>query len=255
MTAPSVQGRFHHAAVVVSSLDASIAFYLDCFGGEVELLLRDVEGKETGELHGLGEAQFDLAYINYGGARVELFEFHRPRAQGGARPKANEIGASHIAFEVDDVEAAYDELNARGVAFSRPPLTIADGDAAGYVLAFCADPDGNRIELISTSSTAAAPAAPAKIIRLSVREDRQQDFIALVGRVTEEARQESGNEQYALHRAEGSPVDFWLYERYRDTAAADAHLQRPAMKELLERLEPLLAASPEIIELSTVETA
>ena len=34
--------------------------------------------------------------------------------------------------------------------FSRPPLEIKEGDAAGYVLAFLHDPDGNRIELLAT---------------------------------------------------------------------------------------------------------
>ncbi len=151
MSASPFAVTWHHSAVVVSSLDDSIDFYRDLFGGEVETVMRDVGGEETAELHGLAEARFDLAFLRFGWARLEIFEFHEPVSERTDGLKANDIGASHIAFEVEDVPGAYEFLRNRGVVFSRPPLSISTGQAAGYTLAFCADPDGNRIELINYS--------------------------------------------------------------------------------------------------------
>lgn len=52
------------------------------------------------------------------------------------------LGAS---LRVDDVEAAYDQLSARGVAFVEPP----ERQPWGGVLAHLRDPDGNVLTLVA----------------------------------------------------------------------------------------------------------
>jgi glyoxylase I family protein len=54
-------------------------------------------------------------------------------------------GFRHIAFEVDDVDAAMAELAAAGVAPFFPPMDIPP---VGIRAALVRDPEGNTVELI-----------------------------------------------------------------------------------------------------------
>lgn len=55
-------------------------------------------------------------------------------------------GWQHLALEVEDVDAAYEELLAKGVAFHVLPKSVPD-DAPLTRIAFFKDPDGNIVEL------------------------------------------------------------------------------------------------------------
>ena len=138
----------HHTAIVVRDLDRSIAFYETFFGGTVEAVLNDVDDPQIAQLHELEEVLFTLAFVRFGPTRLELFQFERPSDGQSLPDRANDFGVRHICFEVPDVVAAHDRMTARGVRFTRPPHTVPDGDASGTVLAFCADPDGTRVELL-----------------------------------------------------------------------------------------------------------
>lgn len=57
------------------------------------------------------------------------------------------VGASHICFLVDDIEAEYKRLAAGGVRFNSPPVDIVrDGKPVGRAL-YLFDPDGITVEL------------------------------------------------------------------------------------------------------------
>ena len=49
-----------------------------------------------------------------------------------------------VSFDVDDIDATYQELKRRGVAFDHPPET----QSWGGTLAFPRDPDGNTFTLV-----------------------------------------------------------------------------------------------------------
>jgi len=49
-----------------------------------------------------------------------------------------------VSFEVDDIEAAYRDLTAKGVSFPEPP----EKQGWGGTLAFPRDPDGNILTLV-----------------------------------------------------------------------------------------------------------
>jgi catechol 2,3-dioxygenase-like lactoylglutathione lyase family enzyme len=149
MTDVGVAG-LHHVGLVVSNLSRSIAFYCEHFGASVELHLTNEGGPEMATLHALERADYDLAFLRAGNSRIELVEFHEPADGVAVRRRACDLGAAHVAFEVADAHATYERLSAAGVAFTAQPLVITEGGAAGYVLAFCLDPDGNRIELLQT---------------------------------------------------------------------------------------------------------
>jgi len=117
----------------VSDLDASVAFYGEMFGAAVSVRV--------------DEEAFSLVMLDLGNAFVELLVF-RPRVPGAPLPAGNAVGAGHVALLVEDLAGAHDRLQARGVRFEVPPHRVERGPTAGHVLAFCLDPDGNRIELI-----------------------------------------------------------------------------------------------------------
>jgi quinol monooxygenase YgiN/catechol 2,3-dioxygenase-like lactoylglutathione lyase family enzyme len=255
MSGLPVRGAFHHAAVVVADLAASVDWYLRCFGGEVEYV-RGVGGAEMAALHGLPSADFDLAFLDYGNARIELFQFHDPDSPEAARLPAHQVGAAHVAFEVDDVEASYAALVEAGVEFSRPPLAPTEGPAAGFHLAFCFDPDGNRIEIIAPPREEKAEPRPARLVELQLADGvGRETFLELIDGVVSATAGEPGAEHFALHHVEGEPLHFYIYERYVDAAAVETHHHQPELGELLASLKPLLARPPRMVELATLSVA
>lgn len=138
----------HHTAIAVRDLDRSIAFYETYFGGRVEAIIRDMADPQVAALHLLESARFTLAFVLFGPTRLELFQFAEPGDGRDIEARAHDYGIRHICFECDDVVGMYERLTAEGIAFTRPPYIVPEGDAAGTVLAFCFDPDGNRVELI-----------------------------------------------------------------------------------------------------------
>jgi lactoylglutathione lyase len=138
--------ELHHTAIVVADLDRAIAFYTERFGATVEWI-RDVSDPSIAALQELSSARFTHAFLRFGAARLELLRFDEPADGGRVQRRANDLGISHICFACPDVAAMYDTLRAHGVQFSRPPHSIVD---AGTVLAFCVDPEGNRIELLQS---------------------------------------------------------------------------------------------------------
>ena len=55
------------------------------------------------------------------------------------------VGACHLALQVYDIEAAYEELVSKGVSFISRPILSSEGIAK---VCFCFDPNNTRIELV-----------------------------------------------------------------------------------------------------------
>ena len=140
----------HHPGLVVSDLARSLTFYRAMFGVEPDLMLERIGGPELAALHDLPVAEISLAMLAFGNAHVELIEYHAPVDGARSQARACDLGAGHVALEVEDVEQACLRLAAAGMRFLGKPLHVEDGPAAGWVVAYGLDPDGNRIELLQT---------------------------------------------------------------------------------------------------------
>ena len=79
-----------------------------------------------------------------GNTLVELLEFAEPVGSNIIR-KVNDLGASHVAFTVSDLDETYLRLKQSGVKFNAPPQLSPDGYAK---VTFCFDPDKTHIELV-----------------------------------------------------------------------------------------------------------
>lgn len=92
-----------HIGIAVASLDESLKFYTDMLGMKLH-------GTETVE-----EQKVRTAFLPLGSTEIELLESTAP---DGPIAKFIEIkgqGIQHIAFRVDDIDAALAELKEKGV--------------------------------------------------------------------------------------------------------------------------------------------
>jgi lactoylglutathione lyase len=123
--------RILHTMLRVGNLDASIAFYTEILGMR---LLRK---------HDYPEGKFTLAFIGYQdeseAAVIELTH------NWGVEQYDIGSGYGHIALEVDDAYAACADIKARGGQVTREAGPMKHGST---IIAFVADPDGYKIELI-----------------------------------------------------------------------------------------------------------
>jgi catechol 2,3-dioxygenase-like lactoylglutathione lyase family enzyme len=77
---------------------------------------------------------------------LELFQYLHPSST--KRELRNHfVGASHVAFEVEDVDATYSELTSAGFSSINPPVDIhRDGRRVARGM-YALDPDGISVEV------------------------------------------------------------------------------------------------------------
>jgi methylmalonyl-CoA epimerase len=92
----------HHVALAVENLADAVALYERLFDAEVEL-----EGR-------MQEQGVDAVYLRVGDGRIELVSPLAPDTPVGRFLAKRGPGMHHVAFEVDDVDEAVDELARRG---------------------------------------------------------------------------------------------------------------------------------------------
>jgi methylmalonyl-CoA/ethylmalonyl-CoA epimerase len=92
----------HHLGVAVDDLDSGLATYERLFGAELE-------HRETLEEQGV-----EAASLRIGSDRVELLAALGAETPVGKFLSKRGPGMHHVAYEVDDVGAALDELAAEG---------------------------------------------------------------------------------------------------------------------------------------------
>ena len=104
------------------------------------------KGTELSDAVQLEGTELSFSMIDIGGARIEFLEYRNPRGKDFDLTNGD-VGATHICFQVDDMDAAYNTLLERGAVFNAPPVTLTDGDFAGARWAYLRDPDGIQLEI------------------------------------------------------------------------------------------------------------
>ena len=120
--------KVHHIAVICSDYERSLDFYTNVLGLRIlsENYRKERQSYKTDLA--LGEE-----YV------IELFSFPDPPRRL-THPEA--AGLRHLAFEVDNIDEAVDELEAKGVAHEE----IRTDEYSGRRFVFFKDPDGLPIE-------------------------------------------------------------------------------------------------------------
>jgi catechol 2,3-dioxygenase-like lactoylglutathione lyase family enzyme len=136
--------RMDHVGIVVDDLAAAVEFFV-----ELGLELQDeeaVEGRWVDRVVGLDGIRADIAMMQTpdGHGRLELVKFHSPSSQGdNGHVPANTRGIRHIAFAVDDIDAAVARLRACGAELVGEVENYEDI----YRLCYVRGPEGIIIEL------------------------------------------------------------------------------------------------------------
>lgn len=81
------------------------------------------------------------------GSNFELFEYETPEPQA-PQPQNSDIGGHHLAFYVDDMDAAVDYLVAEGIRVLGEP-TASGAASAGQRFLYFLSPWGMQFELVS----------------------------------------------------------------------------------------------------------
>jgi catechol 2,3-dioxygenase-like lactoylglutathione lyase family enzyme len=135
----------HHISLATTDMDRFVRFYRDLLGvtlDRISPLPSDFEAFET--VVGMRKVKGQVAQFNLGNMNMEVFCYHNPVPRPGERRPACDAGIRHIAFDVKDIYAEYERLEAAGVDFVSPPQHIAPGKCTSC---YFYDPDGNILEL------------------------------------------------------------------------------------------------------------
>lgn len=139
--------RFNHTSFTVADLDRTLAFLCDGLG--FELLDKAPRNPDAiRHITGVEGADMMVAFVQGPGHRLELIQYLAPedRIQVDARPC--DTAFAHIAFDVDDVDAAVALAESYDVTSYATPWVIDQGSNTGNRVVYMKTWDGITIEFI-----------------------------------------------------------------------------------------------------------
>jgi catechol 2,3-dioxygenase-like lactoylglutathione lyase family enzyme len=136
--------RIDHVGIIVNDLAATKQFFVD-FGLDVQAE-GELEGKWVNRVVGLNDGK--TAFVMLGApdsqASIEIIKFYRPSDEKGIQqPLANTLGMRHIAFVVEDIDAAVAKLKKGGTEVFGEVPRFEDS----YKLCYVRGPEGIILEL------------------------------------------------------------------------------------------------------------
>ncbi|MDA8033294.1 MAG: VOC family protein [Actinomycetota bacterium] len=138
-----------HVGITVRDLDASVRFYHDVLGLPIATEPSPwFEGPHLASGVGVPGAALRQVCLQVGDTLLELLEYKSPPSDTERPLRSHSIGASHVAFLVDDIAEAVDDLAAHGVERFSEVNVVDEGVLAGWRWVYFADPDGYPLELV-----------------------------------------------------------------------------------------------------------
>ena len=136
---------FRHIGITVVDVEKSLELYRDYFGFKV--VWDEIEqGKFIDGLSGIDDIVVRTVKLKaHTGGMIELLEYKSHPLDVDHTVKITEIGISHFAMNVQDLDETYEDLLKLGLSFNEKPAISPDG---GAKVCFCRDFDGNLIELV-----------------------------------------------------------------------------------------------------------
>lgn len=143
----------HHVGFTVPNMEEAVEFFRDVFGTVTIMECGSVDVDDLFMARHLGVPKgvriVDQRVIQVGrGGSLELFEYGG--VNGSQRLKHNgEVGAMHIAFEVDDAYEVADRMRTAGVDLLEGPTLIKGGPMDNLVWLYLRAPWGQFVEIVS----------------------------------------------------------------------------------------------------------
>jgi catechol 2,3-dioxygenase-like lactoylglutathione lyase family enzyme len=142
----------HHVGITVKDLDASIRFYHDVLGLPFSNEPSPwFDAPELGPAVGVLGAGLRQVSLLLGDTMLELLEYKSPPSDTTQPLQSNNIGASHVAFLVDDIHETVVDLSSKGISFFSDVNVVDEGVLAGWRWVYFADPDGYPLELVEVA--------------------------------------------------------------------------------------------------------
>jgi catechol 2,3-dioxygenase-like lactoylglutathione lyase family enzyme len=164
-----------HIGITVPDLNQAVDFLVDVIGCDFIFDGGEVKGRPDFMRNSLGvdpDATMRYCYLRCGnGLNLEVFEYKAP-AQRKSGPRNSDIGGHHIAFYVDDIDAAVAHLKKHGVTVQGVPDHIKEGAAAGTAWVYFLAPWGLQLELISYPDGKAYEKGAKRVLWHPKRPDR-----------------------------------------------------------------------------------
>jgi catechol 2,3-dioxygenase-like lactoylglutathione lyase family enzyme len=142
--------RFAHVNIIGNDWRALSRFYQDVFGCQPVPPERKLSGAWLEAATGVPDAALEGEHLRLpgngdGGPTLEIFSYKNNLDRPASA--ANRLGIGHIAFEVDDVHAALDQVVAHG-GHALGEMQSAEVPGKGKLtFVYATDPEGNIIEL------------------------------------------------------------------------------------------------------------
>jgi len=149
---PGLRGT-DHIGFTVPNLDEAVAFFVDVIGCEAFYELGPFQSTDDWMRTHLDvhprTVMKKLRFLRCRfGSNFELFEYEAPD-QNHRQPRNSDIGGHHLAFYVDDIDAAVAWLKARGLRILGAPTVRTSGPSAGQTWIYFLSPWGMQLELVS----------------------------------------------------------------------------------------------------------
>ena len=134
-----------HTGVVVRDLEKSTEFY--CTLGFVEDNRAIEEGDFIDTVVGLQNTKLEWVKLKApDGYLLELLQYHsHPEQKEISKQKSNQLGCSHLAFSVDDINFTCEKIEKMGGSVVNLPALANDKNVK---VAYCHDNEGNLIEIV-----------------------------------------------------------------------------------------------------------
>jgi catechol 2,3-dioxygenase-like lactoylglutathione lyase family enzyme len=149
---PGLRGH-DHTGITVPDIKQATDFFVNVLGCKQAMSFGPFADDKGTFMHDLLNVnskavieQITLVRCGYG-SNIELFQYSSPD-QKNMTPQNSDIGGYHIAFYVDDIKAAKDYLDGKGVK-TFASLSVNEGPAAGQSIFYFLTPWGLQMEAIS----------------------------------------------------------------------------------------------------------
>lgn len=147
-----MKAKYKHTNIIARDWRSLARFYEDVFGCTPAPPERDLSGDWLSRGTGVANARFAGVHLRFpgcgdSGPTLEIFQYtvNEPRPATAA----NREGITHLAFEVDDVEAATGQVLRYGGRRVGEVVSSAVPGVGRLTFVYVADPEGNIIELQS----------------------------------------------------------------------------------------------------------
>ena len=140
--------RCHRDGFTVADIERPVAFYRDVLGLELVRISERRNLPSYDQIVGHDDSVLHVAILRHpvNGFLLELCKYDNPKGQQRELDNIF-VGASHLAFEVEDVVAQYRALVAAGFGAINPPVDVErDGQVVARAM-YGLDPDGISIEM------------------------------------------------------------------------------------------------------------